>query len=278
VGNIPHWIVVDKITPIGNLIGGNGGWVELYNPFLNRWEEYSYREFMEAYNGGGLWVARDVTPSFTRQVRAGAKSKEKDSKKNVQTSAKKNGSKKPGKPTPTQKELVQKSLQKLKAGESSKSVAKALAKQLDMSVAAAASLLEAPTEEESSPVDVERLVREQLKVESIPPEIVRWIGEQSERDALLVDHLTDALLEFGILSVDIKNKKCSTIDFEDPALPTRIENALQTGIDRSIPASQQAFKIVNAIGPAFASWAIEGIKEVQARMAAEAGEVKEIGE
>jgi hypothetical protein len=273
VGNIPHWVVVDKITPIGNLVGGNGGWVELYNPFLNRWEEYSYREFMAAYNGGGLWVARDITPTFAPQAPAGAKRKEKGSPRNARS-----GGKKSGKPVRTQNELVQKSLQRLRAGEPPKSVARALAKQLDVSVTEAGRLLGFSTEEESPSAGVEEQIRERLHVDSVPPEIVGWIREQSRGDALLVEELTDALLEFGILSIDLKNKKGNRIDFEDPALPNRIENILQRGIDRSIPASQQTIKIVNAIGPVFAFRAIEEIKNIQARMAAEAGEVKEIGD
>jgi hypothetical protein len=70
---VPHWVVVDKITPIGRNAGGNGGWVELYNPFSNDWEEYSYNEFTASigpqardYGAGwtGLWVKRNIIPKF----------------------------------------------------------------------------------------------------------------------------------------------------------------------------------------------------------------------
>jgi hypothetical protein len=266
VGSIPHWVVVDKITPIGNLVGGNGGWVELYNPFLNRWEEYSYREFMAAYNGGGLWVARDITPTFVPQARVGAKRKERDSQKNGRSGSKK-GTKKNGKPEPTQNELVQKGLQRLRDKESFNSVAKTLAKQLKISVKDAEELLRPSTQEARPVVDVEELIRTELQVDSIPPEIVNWIQEQSQGDAFLIQELTNALLEFGILSIDVENKKCSRMDFEDPALSTMIEQALQRGIDPSNSASQQILKLVNVIGPAFVLRAIEGIKVVQARLA-----------
>jgi hypothetical protein len=55
---IGHWVVVDKIFPNGKN-GGNGGWVELYNPFPNKRQEYSYDEFMQSFAGTlGLWVKR----------------------------------------------------------------------------------------------------------------------------------------------------------------------------------------------------------------------------
>ncbi len=60
---IGHWVVLDKITPIGRN-GGNGGWVELYNPYPNRREEYSYDEFTSSCGGqdnwNGLWVKRVI--------------------------------------------------------------------------------------------------------------------------------------------------------------------------------------------------------------------------
>jgi len=37
---VDHWVVLDKVVPNGI----NGGWVEIYNPFPNRREEYSYDE------------------------------------------------------------------------------------------------------------------------------------------------------------------------------------------------------------------------------------------
>jgi hypothetical protein len=52
-----HWVVLDKVSPNGI----NGGWVELYNPFPNRREEYSYDEFMRSvgpFSSNGLWVPR----------------------------------------------------------------------------------------------------------------------------------------------------------------------------------------------------------------------------
>lgn len=54
-----HWVVLDKVTPVGRN-GGNGGWVELYNPFPNRREEYSYDEFTTSCGGVDNWDGRWV--------------------------------------------------------------------------------------------------------------------------------------------------------------------------------------------------------------------------
>jgi hypothetical protein len=65
--DVPHWVVVDKLTPLGK----NMGWLEIYNPFQNCWEEYSYREFTNAIVDGywsGLWVKRSIVPVYTPQV------------------------------------------------------------------------------------------------------------------------------------------------------------------------------------------------------------------
>lgn len=40
---IPHWVTVVDVEP-----DGFGGWVELYNPFPNQVERYSWREFIKS--------------------------------------------------------------------------------------------------------------------------------------------------------------------------------------------------------------------------------------
>ncbi len=54
---VGHWVVLDKITPYGV----NRGRVEIYNPYPNRREEYSYADFIRscAPTYTGLWVNRD---------------------------------------------------------------------------------------------------------------------------------------------------------------------------------------------------------------------------
>ena len=56
---IGHWVVLDKIVPNGI----NGGWVELYNPFPNKRQEYSYDEFIKSCGGpswSGVWIKRNL--------------------------------------------------------------------------------------------------------------------------------------------------------------------------------------------------------------------------
>ncbi len=49
---IPHWVTVLNVIP-----DGFGGWVEIYNPFPNRIEVYSWREFISSVgNPYGLFV------------------------------------------------------------------------------------------------------------------------------------------------------------------------------------------------------------------------------
>ncbi|NJC94760.1 MAG: hypothetical protein FIB03_00230 [Anaerolineae bacterium] len=73
---VRHWVVVERMLPIGRHyqtrhFGGNGGWVELYNPFTNILEEYSYLEFTNSMSESGawdgLWVKRQIQPLFKPQ-------------------------------------------------------------------------------------------------------------------------------------------------------------------------------------------------------------------
>ena len=54
---VGHWVVLDKIAPYGV----NRGRVEIYNPYPNRREEYSYADFIRscAPTYSGLWVSRE---------------------------------------------------------------------------------------------------------------------------------------------------------------------------------------------------------------------------
>jgi hypothetical protein len=53
---VGHWVVLDKIIPYGV----NRGRVEIYNPYHNKREEYSYADFIKSCAPGysGLWVNR----------------------------------------------------------------------------------------------------------------------------------------------------------------------------------------------------------------------------
>lgn len=54
---INHWVVVDKVTPNAT----DGGRVQIYNPYQNRRQEYSYEQFIRSFGGAtftGAWVKR----------------------------------------------------------------------------------------------------------------------------------------------------------------------------------------------------------------------------
>ena len=56
-GKVGHWVVVDKVVSDGI----DRGWVEIYNPFPNKRQVYSYDEFIrscKAEGWTGLWVSR----------------------------------------------------------------------------------------------------------------------------------------------------------------------------------------------------------------------------
>lgn len=61
-GPVGHWVVLDKVIPDGI----NRGWVEIYNPFPNKRQVYSFDEFKrscKAEGYTGLWVNRTLPPS-----------------------------------------------------------------------------------------------------------------------------------------------------------------------------------------------------------------------
>jgi hypothetical protein len=61
-GPIGHWVVLDKVIPDGI----NRGWVEIYNPFPNKRQNYSFDEFIKsckAESYTGLWVSRTLPSS-----------------------------------------------------------------------------------------------------------------------------------------------------------------------------------------------------------------------
>lgn len=249
-GFIAHWVVVDKITPVGTLVSGNGGWVELYNPFLNRWEEYSYREFMQAYLGAGLWVKRDISPVFSTQSRVGAKSKKKDAKNNNKPAATQGG---------VQESQIKRFTDRLKQGESPDAVARALANKLNLDPVSARKLLGLSTISYRPRLDVAKLMRKRLKVDSVPREIAWWIRDHASDDESRVEQLTDALREFGILIVDQKEKECRRIAFEEPGLSEALAAAVQRVVENST-ASPRVRQVIHAMASSFVSQAMEGIR------------------
>jgi hypothetical protein len=61
-GRVGHWVVVDRVVSDGI----DRGWVEIYNPFPNKRQVYSYDEFIrscKAEGWTGLWVDRTLPSS-----------------------------------------------------------------------------------------------------------------------------------------------------------------------------------------------------------------------
>jgi len=243
---VRHWVVVEKIDPRGNLVGGNGGWVELYNPFQNRWEEYSYKEFIYSMDNkegvwSGLWVKRDITPKFTSQdvldpiieeegkkVRADAGKGKLDSDRWKKTKL---------------LEMIQKKLKNMKP-EAIPAVLKNSGWSVDDIKAEIKKLMPATEKVDPKPADdTEKTVSEFLGIKSIPSEIITLISKESNRNASLARDLASALHKIGVLSIDEKEKK-AVINLDDPALP-EVPRADIASFSRGITTSRQG---VPAIG------------------------------
>ena len=54
-GTDGHWVIVEDAVDDGETC-----WVRIYNPFWNQEEIYTYDQFDEAWNNGGIWVFRDT--------------------------------------------------------------------------------------------------------------------------------------------------------------------------------------------------------------------------
>jgi hypothetical protein len=51
---VSHWVVLESCTPDG----AGHGWVELYNPFVNRRQRYSWQDYIASARTLGAWVKR----------------------------------------------------------------------------------------------------------------------------------------------------------------------------------------------------------------------------
>ena len=241
---VPHWVVVTKITPRGNLVGGNGGWVELYNPFPNRWEEYSYREFMDAFRGSSagttLWIKKDVSPDFELQSLSPAKSRGKDPGRNVRAKGKR----------------VSKAEQR-KEKDHKRDQEKGRRKR------------ESRFQEigDNPPLDANRLACKRLEVEAIPWEIGVWIREAADENEFFAEQLTDILLECGILSIQEEvtdRKKTRIAVLTDPEFSEKLQAAIQNSIDGlSLSRRDPVFRVASAVLPFFTQTVIEEIKAIQ---------------
>ncbi|HUG33817.1 MAG TPA: hypothetical protein VMJ90_03530 [Anaerolineales bacterium] len=216
-GGVEHWVVVNSIDPNGNQFGGGGGWVELYNPFMNCWEEYSLGEFTKAFNGGTLWVKREITPAFKLETPAPPKVKIK------QNLAFKPGKSGKGKGKDKIKVFsVQDILKEFNRlikqpnallGE----VIRKLANLSGLDKNEIRRIVSAGKTDGKPSVDLEKLLSDHLGVKSVPEVVIRWIHEKAGEDETYATQLADTFRRFGILIV--KGKSCSMTNLEkfDPA-------------------------------------------------------------
>jgi hypothetical protein len=243
---VDHWVVVNEINPAGTLVGGNGGWVQLYNPFSNVLEEYSYREFVESFSGVGLWVMRDITPTFTWQYRVPAKDKRKGSEKKVKDAPNKM----------SQADLL-KAIKAKSDKTSLQAFAKALSNKSGWDKDAIVKLMKTPEKvNRKSVAEVERKVCEHFEIDFIPREIGRWLRDTSDGDLAFAVELASALRQFGILVIE--GKKGRIVNLENPALPDVIKAIIISHIDSSASVSQLARKVASA----FTDQVIEELKKI----------------
>lgn len=260
-GGTRHWVVVEKITPVGKHyltrhFGGSGGWVELYNPFTNVLEEYSYLEFTNSMSEtglwDGLWVKRDIDPVFKSQTlmfpvaeqatgrpnnartpgfkKAAASSKWKMEKLRAEIAKKLVNKKDP--------ELVLKLMVQAGTGWSMQEIANFIPD------------LKKPDSAQTGDLKaLEDSICRSLDVDSIPPEVGEWISSHSKGNSTLAVDLASALCNHGILTFE--NRK------------GRFNNG-------PLSAFQPVNKVASVIGPVFARKVMEEIGVIQARLANEA--------
>jgi len=256
---IRHWVVVERVIPAGKqyintYLGGNRGWVELYNPFMNVIEEYSYREFTSSMNetGGdwyGLWVKRDINPVFKSQPTQLPSYDE--SQKNV---GKKN--KKGGKNAWSEQKLRKDIEKKIRNGRSPQEIIPILFRQSGWSREAIAALL--PVQENKDDELANALlstVREQLGVESLPSEVEAWVTKRARGNSSLAVDLAYALRESGALIIEDKIGRLNGSVISKP------KSAIETSINDI--TSQASPTIKDVIGSAFAARAMKEIADAQ---------------
>lgn len=279
VRGVEHWVVINSIDPQGNQFGGGGGWVELYNPFMNCWEEYSLGELAKAYNGGTLWVKREITPVFEPEIPKPPKPRIKPGMEMKPGKAGKGKGK--GKIPVLGVQDILKEFNRLMnlPGAVRGKVIQKLANMFGMNRAELTKLV-GPEEGADSPgADVEKLLCDHLGVESVPEVIARWINEKARGDEIYALQLADMLRRFGIFIV--KNKKCSMANLEKFDLPDQVKSAvgkppaavISGGSDRRallLKAGEQiTFEASNLAAEPFVSTAIAELKATLAKIAEE---------
>jgi len=268
---VDHWVVLTEINPVGTMVGGNGGWVKLYNPFMNVLEEYSYKEFMASYSGAGFKVIRNVEPTFdTWHARVPAK----DTSKKPKGKSKAVVSKMP---EANLRREIQKA--KDKGTTSPDAIASMLSNPklgFGWSKSEIFKLLKNPevTSTRESLVEVERSLCENLEIDFIPREIAMWIRNISNGDSSFAGELSNILRDYEILMVEYNDG--TEVKPDDPPLPKRDKrgqiakglkdenflHTLQTSLASRFDASTPSSKLTRKIVDAFTEQAVEQLRKI----------------
>lgn len=269
---VRHWVVVEKIEPVGrhyltNHFGGNGGWVTLYNPFTNVLEEYSYREFTDSMSEtglwDGLWVKRDVQPHFGLQTvlyPVIETKKGKQPAKPAQVPAKKRW---------PEKRVLEEIAKRIKNGQPRDKIPALLfAAGSGWSREEISRRMPGPKVPAALPDDALKLtICEHMKIVDIAPELVTLLRQESHGDTAAAKALADTLCDMGIMVIG-PNKKAMVRSF--PVLPQLRRSAIEkfvAGFSRpqqlAVPA-RSAVKVANAIQPMFASRILTRLDEIRA--------------
>jgi hypothetical protein len=290
-GPIRHWVVVESMEPVGkhfqlSHLGGNGGWVELYNPFTDSMEEYSYLEFVNSMNDNGIfggdsgfWVKRDVQPLFVKQERLPPITDEGD-----------RGSRQPQRTRPVVRwnraklvDAIQKKLNQM-IGDGKNvppGIADRIANQLSKSgwskseiVREVTLLLPASPAKPSPGSEFEQQLLNKLKEgnpsspSALPADVLQMVRQHSEGDVDAAAQLVRALFGAGLLVTAANGQYIKRSFPEAPDLRQSAMQAFMQGLSSSRPdpiATDDglAVKISSVILPMLVSRAMDEIQKNQ---------------
>ncbi len=264
-GTAFHWVVITKITPVENLSGGNGGWVELYNPFSNTLEEYSYKELWNSTTGPGMWVRREITPKIVPQKKESARIG------SVEDMSGQGPGNKKGVPSKTwTMERLVNEIQKLRNnGKTDKQIPAFLfgkgsggwSKEEIANVVARTST--DPGVVASRPRDeLAEILKETFKLKEAPPaELLALLRTISKGDVSFVLEVVNTLREAGLLALD----PVTGLSLREAPLPRRVPTS-SARTERSGLQSKAAMlveRVASAIEPMFVAQSIEEFKNIR---------------
>jgi class 3 adenylate cyclase/tetratricopeptide (TPR) repeat protein len=96
------------------------------------------------------------------------------------------------------------------------------------------------------------LICQRLGIHSLPPELIRRVGERSQGNPFFSEELARALRESGVLRVENgEGSLAPGVDLAKIVLPESVQGAITGRIDRLAPEEQLALKVASVIGRTF---------------------------